>query len=397
MLGWELPPYNSGGLGVACYQMSKALNNRGVEIDFVLPSNENYSEIDFMKVHTVEVDKMSATKRNVFKGNSQINPYTSDHKLVHRVQKNYITYIEKLLADNEYDAIHAHDWLTMDVGVRAKQISGKPLIVQVHATEFDRAGGGRGNPLIHEIEEQGLLMADRVIAVSQLTKNMIVKKYHISADKIEVIHNSIDIAELEKTVIKNEHYDYLRFMKKRGYKIVSTLGRLTVQKGLAFFIEAAKKTIDLYPKVLFVIAGDGEQRDELFELAAKHGIVDKVIFTGFVRGTQVRELYAITDIFVMSSVSEPFGLTALEAAAHRDALILTKTSGVAERLRNVLLYDFWDTDKLADDIVNLAISPALLSSMQKEARNEFSNYSWGSAAELFEREYSRVMRGTARA
>lgn len=395
MLGWELPPYNSGGLGVACYQMAKALNNRGIEIDFVLPSNEDYSEIDFMKVHAVKIGKKSSLQRKIFKGNSHINPYTSDHRLVRRAQESYIEYIEKLLEDNSYDAIHAHDWLTMEVGVRAKEISGKPLIVQVHATEFDRAGGGHGNPLIHEIEEQGLLMADRIIAVSQLTKNMIVKNYHIPADKIEVIHNSIDIAELEKTTIKDEHYDYLRFMKNRGYKVVSTLGRLTVQKGLAFFLEAAKKTIDLYPKVLFMVAGDGEQRDELLELTAKYGVVDKVIFTGFVRGAQMRELYAITDIFVMSSVSEPFGLTALEAAAHHDSLILTKTSGVAERLRNVLLYDFWDTNKLADDIVNLAISPALLSTMKEAARNEFSNYSWDSAAELFEREYSRVMRGAA--
>jgi glycosyltransferase involved in cell wall biosynthesis len=390
MLGWELPPHNSGGLGVACYQMAKALNRRGVEIDFVLPSEQDYSEIDFMTVHAVKNRRIVTESISETQVTNPLNPYSDDTDSIVKIQKNYIGYIEKLLSDNDYDAIHAHDWLTMEAGVRAKRISGKPLIVQVHATEFDRSGGGRGNQLIHDIEEQGLLMADRIIAVSQLTKDLIVREYGIPADKIEVIHNAVDRSELEKIPPTAEHYNYLRFMREQGYMIIGTIGRLTLQKGLTFLLEAARKALTIYPKMIFVIAGNGEQRDELLELTAAYGIVENVVFTGFVRGCQWRELFSESDVFVMSSISEPFGLTALEAAAHEDALILTKQSGVSERLRNIYLYDFWDTDRLADQLVNLAISPALLTTMQTEAAIEFDKYSWTEAAEFFERAYRRV-------
>jgi glycosyltransferase involved in cell wall biosynthesis len=393
MLGWELPPHNSGGLGVACYQMAKALHKRGVEIDFVLPGDGDYSAIDFMKVHKINAKTEPKAKCIIRKNLSSFDPYTNDTNTVQKIHQQYISYIEDLLSKNNYDAIHAHDWLTMQAGVRAKEISGKPLIVQVHATEFDRAGGGLGNPLIHEIEEQGLMMADRIIAVSKLTKNLIVKNYNIPPDKIEVIHNAVSRDELEKHPITNDNYRYLQFMRSQGYMIVANVGRLTIQKGLPFLLEAAQKALAMYPKMIFVLAGDGEQRNELFELAASYGIVDKVVFTGFVRGSQWREIFAEADVFVMSSVSEPFGLTALEAAAHGNALIVTKQSGVAERLRNILLYDFWDTNRLADELINLAISPALLETLQNEAANEFNKYSWEEAAELFEREYARAVHG----
>jgi glycosyltransferase involved in cell wall biosynthesis len=395
MLGWELPPHNSGGLGVACYQMAKALHKRGVEIDFLLPSDGDYSEIKFMKVHNINAKTVAKIKRKTRKKTVAVNPYTNDTNIVQKIHRQYISYLEDLLKNNDYDAIHAHDWLTMRAGVHAKMLSGKPLIVQVHATEFDRAGGGRGDPLIHEIEEQGLLMADRIIAVSKMTKDLIVKHYHIPADKIEVIHNAVSRDELEKHPITNDNYQYLQFMKSQGYMIVANIGRLTIQKGLPFLMEAAQKALAMYPKMIFVIAGDGEQRDELFEMVAGYGIVDKVIFTGFVRGSKWREIFVEADVFVMSSVSEPFGLTALEAAAHNDALIITKQSGVSERLRNILLYDFWDTNRLADELVNLAISPALLGTLQTEAAREFDNYSWEEAAGLFEREYARAARGGA--
>jgi glycosyltransferase involved in cell wall biosynthesis len=394
MLGWELPPHNSGGLGVACFHMAKALSIKGVDIDFVLPSDQDYSSVDFMKVHAIPslrpMLNIKKPGKKYIEAHKCLNPYTGDYSAIRTIQESYIDYIENLVLTNHYEAIHAHDWLTMEAGMRAKNIAGVPLIVQVHATEFDRAGGGNGNPLIHEIEYQGLMMADRIIAVSQLTKNIIVKKYQIPADKIEVVHNAISREEIEKTPVEGDNYRYLDFMRSQGYMIVSTLTRLTVQKGLTYLLEAFKKAIDIYPKMILVIAGDGEQRNELLELTASLGIVDKVVYTGFVRGSKNREVYAESDVFVMSSVSEPFGLTALEAAAHDTALVLTRQSGVAEQIHNVLLYDFWDTNRLADDLVNLALSPALQSSLRENVAQEYSRYNWGHAAERFMREYANV-------
>lgn len=373
MLGWELPPHNSGGLGVACFYMARALAQEGVEIDFILPSSEDYSSIDFMNIHNVKTGK--TLKK------SQKTAYSNNTAEIQVQQNEIAKKMKELASQNDYDAIHCHDWLTMEAGIEAKKILQKPLIAHIHATEFDRAGGGRGNTLIHEIEEQGLLMADKIIAVSKFTKDLIVKEYKIPSDKIEVIHNSLDLASISDISLDDLNYKYLELMQSRGYKIVTTIGRLTVQKGLNFFIEAAEKALKIDPKLLFVLGGDGEQRDELIELAAAKNISENVIFTGFIRGSQWRELYNVADIFVMSSVSEPFGLTALEAAAHNNAIILTKQTGVSERLKSVMLYDFWDTDKLADEITNIAKSPALHDELAENAGIEFDKFSWKNAAE----------------
>jgi glycosyltransferase involved in cell wall biosynthesis len=397
MLGWELPPHNSGGLGVACFHMAKALSQKGVDIDFVLPSDQDYSAIDFMKVHPVPslepVKVIKKPGKKYIEMHERLNPYTGDYHVIRSAQDRYIDYIEELVAENDYEAIHAHDWLTMEAGMRAKKASGVPLIVQVHATEFDRAGGGDGNPLIHEIEYNGLMMADRIIAVSKLTKDLIVKKYAIPADKIEVVHNSLAHDEFEKTPVDGDNYNYVQFMKSLGYMIVGIGGtRLTVQKGLTFLLQGFKKALDIYPKMILVLSGDGEQRNELLEMIASLGITENVVLTGFVRGAKWREVYLEADVFVMSSVSEPFGITALEAAATDTAVVLTKQSGVAEQLHNVLLYDFWDTDRLADDLINLALSPALQNSLKENVAKEFTKYSWGHAADKFIREYSNAAR-----
>jgi glycosyltransferase involved in cell wall biosynthesis len=270
------------------------------------------------------------------------------------------------------------------------------LIVQVHATEFDRAGGGDGNPLIHDIEYNGLMAADRIIAVSKLTKDLIVKKYAIPADKIEVVHNALPREELESISIEGDNYRYLDFMREQGYMIISTLTRLTIQKGLTYLLEAFKKAVSIYPKMILVVAGDGDQRDELLELTASLGLTDKVVFTGFVRGTKKREAYAASDVFVMSSVSEPFGITALEAAAHDTAVVITKQSGVSERLNNTLKYDFWDTHRLADDLINLALSPALQNSLKDNVAQEYDRYDWGHVAEKFVLEYTSASRNLRR-
>ena len=384
MLGWELPPHNSGGLGVACYHMSKALALEGATIDFVVPYTAEHPEADFMTIHAAT--PLNPLARNGLGAYDSKNaglgvPDTTGLGDMRGVQKRYIEFVEGLVQQTVPDAIHAHDWLTMEAGVRAKELTNAPLIVHVHATEFDRSGMHAGNPLVHEIEYQGLMMADQIIAVSNITKSIIVHKYNIPADKIEVVHNAIDTTTLNGYSYDRRTYKYLETLKQEGFTVVGTVTRFTVQKGLTHFIRAAARACQKYDRLVFLLAGDGEQRDELIKLSADLGIADKVFFTGFVRGQQWRDAYNVSDVFVMSSISEPFGITALEAAHYDAALIITKQSGVGEVLHNVFRYDFWDIDKLADQLVGIATSPALVDTMKQNIRHEYARISWRDVAQ----------------
>jgi len=386
MLGWELPPHNSGGLGVACYHMSKALAMQGASIDFVVPYSAVHPGIDFMKIHSatgltpLERYGLGAYDSAKVLDKSLVKADINDLKDMRGVQKCYVKYVEKLVKTVKPDVIHAHDWLTMEAGMRAKEITNVPLIVHVHATEFDRSGG-TGNPLVHEIEYQGLMMADRIIAVSNITKSIIIQKYGIPGDKIEVVHNAIDVDSFNDGYKYDFNtYKYLEAMKREGYTVVVTITRFTIQKGLTYFIKAAAKACARYNKLVFLLAGDGEQRDELVALAADMGISDKVFFTGFVRGKQWRDAYSVGDVFVMSSVSEPFGLTALEAAHHGNALIITHQSGVSEVLSSIFKYDYWDEDMLADQMISIATSKSLKESLQQDVMREYDRISWNDVA-----------------
>lgn len=406
VLGWELPPHNSGGLGVACFQMAKALAEEGADIKFVLPYKADHQEADkFMDVIAASdippmVDKEShVTSMGAYSGNCPIcGKRDCEHirnygKGLVATTHRYADQVENLVRGENLhpNIIHAHDWLTMEAGARAKKASGSPLVVHVHATEFDRAGGHSGNPLIHDIEYFGMQAADRIFAVSQITKDIIVRQYGIPADKIEVVHNSIDPTEMSKVSLNTDNYRYIKKMKSLGYKIVANIGRLTVQKGLNYLVEAAALALAKNPKLLFVISGSGELRDPLIELAADLGISDKVIFTGFIRGQRFRELYELADMFVMPSISEPFGLTPLEAAYYDTAIILSKTCGVGEVLNNVLRFDYWDTKKLADEIVGVSLSPALQWSLVDGVRNEYLNCNWGDVARKLMGQYRKVI------
>lgn len=400
MLGWELPPHNSGGLGVACYHMSKALAEKGAEIDFVLPYNASHPDSTHMTIHAATelgpLEKFGTLGAYSASGSvpesetSELDDLTS----IRGVQKRYVKFVERLVAANGTpDAIHAHDWLTMEAGVRAKQLTDAPLVVHVHATEFDRAGSRSGNPVVHEIEYQGLMMADRIIAVSDITKSMIVHHYRIPAEKIEVIHNAIDTSTMADYEYDARTYRYLEALKADGYTVVSTVTRFTVQKGLANLVRGVAKAIEKYDKIALLLAGDGEQRDELVALAAELGISDKVFFTGFVRGKQWRDAYKVSDVFVMSSVSEPFGLTALEAAHYDNALIITKQSGVGEVLHSILRYDFWDELRLADQLVGIATSTALKRSLKRDVKYEYARLSWRDVADKCMRLYAHMKVG----
>ena len=388
MLGWELPPHNSGGLGVACYYMSKALAQKGASIDFILPYRATH-DAPFMQVH-------SATQLDPRHRHGMVAYNSPGHATdISAVQSLYTQYVLHHLKTHTPQIIHAHDWLTIPAGILAKKASDAPLIVHVHATEYDRSGELYGNPLVHDIEQEGLIMADRIIAVSNITKQLIIDKYHIPADKIEVIHNSIDIHDLGNHIYDTSTYLYLEMMKREGYKVVSSIGRLTIQKGLTYLLEAAARASEKSDNLLFLFVGDGEQRDELIHLSAELGISDKVFFTGFIRGQSWRDAYSVSDMFVMSSVSEPFGLTALEASAHHTAIILSKQSGVGEVLQNALRFDYWDTDKLADIMVNVAHSESLQKSLQDNAFHEFTHFSWTHVADKIHQTYQHVSRSFA--
>lgn len=393
MLGWELPPHNSGGLGVACYQMCKHLARRNIAIEFVVPYKAA-AQPDFMLLHGAT----HATAEQLFQAGGAYDSYcysckTADceHTLPTDMmgqQLKYTQFVEQLVQNNTYDAIHAHDWLTFKAGMRAKELTGKPLIAHVHATEFDRAGMNRGNELVHQIEYSALLMADTIIAVSQFTKDLIVQKYGIPANEIEVVHNAIDPEEFG-TLDDANAYIYLQEMKKLGYKVVVSLGRLSLQKGITHLLAAAQKVVQKNDKVLFLVVGDGESRNELIQAAAEYGVAQNVIFTGFLRGKQWRDSYAIGDVFVMPSISEPFGLSALEAAGYNNAILLSRQCGVGEVLKNALQFDVWDTDKLADAILNLAEHSSMQQAMANGAQREVANLTWDRAVHKFEALYRK--------
>jgi glycogen(starch) synthase len=362
-------------------QLSKALAKSGADIDFVLPysSDEKY---DFMKITSVQPQNVKSISRLHAYDSYK---YTLNDGLEVRVnvadqQQAYEIAVGQIINEKEFDVIHAHDWLTFRAGLRAKQQTGKPLIAHVHSIERDRAGGKYGNPLVREIEYMAFLMADHIIAVSGRVKDMIAEEYSIPKSKIEVVHNSIDQSLLEP-LDDNNAYQFLEHMKQRGWKVVVNVGRLTIQKGLPHFLRAAGQVARFAPKTFFLIVGDGEQRDELIEMAAEQGIADRVIFTGFQRGKNWRDAYAIGDLFVMPSVSEPFGLTPLEAVAYGTPSLISKQSGISEVMQNCLKVDYWDENEMANQIVGLLKNNSLRDELHKNAFVEYERMSWSKAAD----------------
>jgi glycogen(starch) synthase len=391
MLGWELPPHNSGGLGVACYQLCKALSKKkNVDIEFILPYKAEHG-IDFMQVTAAHPqDVLSVVEAGgVYDSNRYI--YEDGHEEVVDIvgqQALYEKSVGKLIAGRQFDVIHAHDWLTFRAGLRARAFSNCPLILHVHSIERDRAGGNKGNPLVREIEAIAFQMADRIIAVSNVTKKSIIEDYDIPADKIEVVHNSID-RELMVPLDDENAYKYLTHLKEEGWRIITNVGRLTIQKGLFNLLYAAKDVIKYEPKTMFLLVGSGEQYHDLVMLAAELGISKNVVFTGFQRGKNWRDSFGIADLFVMPSINEPYGLTALEAIEYGAPVMISNTSGVGESIRNCLRIDSWDTHEMANKMVNIVRSEAFRIELQQNAHRELERLSWDDAAERISNIYER--------
>ncbi|GAC1386785.1 MAG: glycosyltransferase family 4 protein [Candidatus Saccharimonadales bacterium] len=381
MLGWELPPHNSGGLGVACYQMCKEMVKHGLSIEFIVPYTAQHN-IDFMKVTAATPQHVNQVIRSGIAYDSYkfINDDGSEEWVSlfdqHRLYEKGVEPIAKL---GEFDIIHAHDWLTFRAGMKAKQLSGKPLIVHIHATEYDRAGGNSGNPVVEEVEYMGMMLADRIIAVSNHTKQVVMRHYGIPANKIEVVHNSIDVESYAQPSADNL-YTYLVAMKAHGWRVVSNVGRMTVQKGLVNLLTAMQGVIARAPKTLLMFVGSGEQYTELIELAAQLGISANVLFVDFQRGQALRDAFAISDLFVMPSVSEPFGIAPLEAIAFGTPTLISKQSGVAEVVRNCLKVDFWDIDEMVNQITAVVQNDVLRDELHQQSYLEFSRMNWYNAA-----------------
>ncbi len=387
MLGWELPPHNSGGLGVACLQLCRSLSKKGAHITFVVPYTAKHN-LNFMNVISARIaDVVSIT--GVY--DSAEYREESDMSLkgsVYDIQNRYVEAIAKMDFGKEFDVIHAHDWLTFRAGLRAKELLGKPLILHVHSIESDRAGGKSGNPLVHEIEYLSFLLADKIVAVSELTRKKIINEYEIAADKIIVAHNSIDFGDMQD-LDQDNSYKLLLRMKANGYKVIGNVGRITIQKGLSNLLISAQKVIEREPKTIFLIVGSGDQLRDLIKFAAHLGISQNVIFADFQRGKNLRDAFGIIDLFVMPSVSEPFGLTPLEAAFYGTPSLVSKQSGVAEVLKNCLKVDFWDTDKMADQIVSFVRNDSLGKSLLSNVCQELQKMSWDRSADILMQAYQK--------
>ncbi|MBU1259978.1 MAG: glycosyltransferase family 4 protein [Planctomycetes bacterium] len=429
MLGWEFPPFISGGLGTACYGLTKAMSKLGLEITFVLPRAirmENSSTC--VKVRTpadvnngkTEWEVCEQELRNIkFKAiDSALKPYASAETYRHEIEEmirnkqklcgmgggiagidefeaqahysgdmytevhRYAASAVKLAMQEGFDVIHAHDWMTYPAAMAVAAVSGKPLVVHVHSTEFDRSGENV-NQMIYDIERAGMHAASKVIAVSYLTRNIILARYGVSGDKVEVVYNGIER--------NGNGLNFGRIDINKDEKIVLFLGRITMQKGPEYFLGAAKKVLEVMDNVKFVMAGSGDMMRKTIELAAELGIGSKILFTGFLRGEDVRKVYERADLYVMPSVSEPFGIAPLEALNHDVPVLISKQSGVSEVLTHVLKADFWDVNEIANKIVAVLKYPPLQITLREHGNFEVRKLRWEDAAERCRQIYLQLI------
>ncbi len=386
MFGWEFPPHNSGGLGVACKGIADSLVKEGVEVIFVLPKR--------MDVYAAGYKMIFANVPNmkVIGVNSLLHPYVTSQSYgtIRDVLRGNVVYGEGLLAEvlryaelaaeiaktEQFDVIHAHDWLSFGAGLVAKEVSGKPLIAHVHATEVDRTAGNV-NQMIYDIERMGVLAADRVVSVSDFTKRILVERYGVDPSKINVVHNGIDPAEYSLDEPPDRG---LWKLKEAGYKIVLYFGRITVMKGVDHLISAARRVLEWDKKIMFVIAGSGDMEGQIMEQAANLGISKNVMFPGFLRGVELSSVIRAADVFVTPSISEPFGLTPLESLAHGTPVIISKQSGVSEVLQHAIKVDFWDELEMADQILSVLEYGSMKHTLSSFGHDEAMKCTWGRAA-----------------
>ena len=430
MFGWEFPPHIAGGLGTACYGMTQGLARNDVEVIFVMPkasgdedqsfvkvvnasdiearycdasvegSEDIMSKISFIHIDSNMVPYISpeewATYRESYertgkkfwerKGDSWTQRYTFSGKYGANIMEEVARYavvaaeVARQL-EGQFDVIHAHDWLTYFAGVAAKQVSGKPLVVHMHATSFDRSSSDNIDTRVYEIERSGMAAADMVIAVSNLTRNIVINKYNIEPEKVVAVHNAVQFAENDNPIPERGVED----------KIVTFLGRITFQKGPDYFIEAAAKVLKRVPNVRFVMAGSGDMMNHCIRRVAQLGIADRFHFTGFLKGDDVQKMFQLSDVYIMPSVSEPFGISPLEAMRSNVPTIISHQSGVAEVLDYAVKVNYWDVDAMADSIYGLITYPALAKMFSEKGMEEVNNLKWFNAATKIKDVYQQAI------
>ena len=446
MLGWEFPPYISGGLGTACYGLTKGMSQVGAEVVFVLPrpigqqqdshvkivspgnlrnipgtefSTPGSRELANVTIKTVDAvlqpyggqaqhierltelqvagekqqvlpawktasqqdtsqdssSQQQALEPQPYRVSAGLDVFASPGQyqgnLIDEVNR-YAALVSLVARSESFDVIHAHDWMTYPAGIALAKATGKPLITHIHSTEFDRSGE-HVNQQVYDIERQGMAAAARVIAVSYLTKRICAGRYDISPDKIDVVYNAI---------VNGDHQmDENQATIRKGEKIVLFLGRITMQKGPEYFLAAAKKVLSVMDNVKFIMAGSGDMTRRTIELAAELGIGHKVLFPGFLRGGDVEKVYRMADLYVMPSVSEPFGIAPLEAMSNNVPVIISRQSGVSEVLTHVLAVDFWDISEMANKIVAVLRHPPLQATLRQHGNFEVRKLSWVDSAQ----------------
>lgn len=424
MFGWEFPPHIAGGLGTACKGIVEGLAHNGVETLFVMPSasgDEDQTYTRIINASDVAVADVCSTvdefidKVKFIKVDSNLQPYfdpqdfdrileeekyrqTTEYRLRFGQKFKFSGKYGANLLDEvsryaqvggtialeyagQFDVIHAHDWLTYLAGIAAKEISGKPLVVHVHATSFDRGTDDMVDSRVYAIERRGMELADRVVTVSDLTRNIVINKYGIDPAKVVTVHNAVDFSGKEDIEVERGIKD----------KVVTFLGRITFQKGPEYFIDAAAKVLKRTRNVRFVMAGSGDMMTRAIRQVARLGISDRFHFTGFLRGQEVQKMFALSDVYIMPSVSEPFGISPLEAMRTNVPSIISKQSGAAEVLKYALKVDFWDVDALADDIYALVKYPALSEFAAKEGYDEVNNLKWNNATAKLKKVYESII------
>lgn len=424
MFGWEFPPHIAGGLGTACEGIVKGLAHNGVETLFVMPSASGDED-------TSSTTIISADEVVPMYSGSSFDEYLDKVKFCY-VDSNLVPYVDpdeyytaiedmkrkgtlntaigfgqkfkfsgkygaNLMEEvaryamvggtiaqehaGEFDLIHAHDWLTYLAGIAAKEVSGKPLIVHVHATSYDRGDEAHIDTRVLDIETRGMMAADKVVTVSDLTRNIVINKYGIDPAKVVTVHNAVDFSGRENLKIERGVKD----------KVVTFLGRITFQKGPEYFIDAAAKVLKRTEHVRFVMAGSGDMMNRCIRHVARLGISDRFHFTGFLRGSDVQKMFALSDVYIMPSVSEPFGISPLEAMRSNVPSIISKQSGAAEVLKYAFKVDFWDVDALADDIYALLKYPALSDFATKKGYDEVNRLKWNEATAKLKKVYESVI------
>ena len=435
MFGWEFPPHIAGGLGTACYGMTRGLARNDVEVIFVMPrasgdederfvkvvnasdvearycdskiegADDIMRKISFIHIDSNMVPYISPEEFETYRegyertgkkfwereGDSWTQRYTFSGKyganLMEEVARYAVVAAEVARQlEGQFDVIHAHDWLTYFAGIAAKRVSGKPLVVHMHATSFDRSSSDNIDTRVYEIERAGMAAADRVIAVSNLTRNIVIEKYNIPAERVVTVHNAVRFAEKENEVPERGVDD----------KIITFLGRITFQKGPDYFVEAAAKVLKRVPNVRFVMAGSGDMMNHVIRRVARLGIADRFHFTGFLKGDDVHKMFQLSDVYIMPSVSEPFGISPLEAMRANVPSIISKQSGVAEVLDYAVKVDYWDVDAMADAIYGFVKYPALSKMFSEKGLEEVTGLKWNNAAAKIKTIYQDAINESAK-